>query len=167
MLFHNIFQSYAITTLSHKTQFLRHVTAFSNIPACSCLPFFEAQELTTLFRSVIIPSKTFSSQAHNIFFQLTKNCLLHYSMAFQHILVILINNLVGQTTDKFRNLISIFKTQRKSSVTNLKILKSTAPGLTDFPLLLNHDVVFASLFYSPLFCSIKYLAILSTSILTR
>ena len=102
------------------------------------------------------------------FFQLTRICLL-YSIAFQHFLVkvILINNLVDQTTDKFNNLISIFTTQRKSSVMYLNILISTAPGLTDFPLLLNHDLVYASLFYCPLFCSIKYLAILSTAILIR
>ena len=59
----NIFQSYSPTTLLHKTQFLRHVTASSNIPACSCLPIFQAQELPTFFRSIIITSKTFSSQA--------------------------------------------------------------------------------------------------------
>ena len=49
------------------------------------------------------------------FFQLTRICLL-YSITFQHFLVkvILINNLVDQTTDKFTNLISIFKTHRKS-----------------------------------------------------
>ena len=59
-----------------------------------CLSF-QAQELPTLFRSITIPSKTFSSQADNsFFFQLTRICFL-YSMAFQHFLVILINNLVG------------------------------------------------------------------------
>ena len=68
---------------------------------------------------------------------------------------------------QFTNLISIFKTQRKSSVSYLNILKSTAPGLTDFPLLLNHDLVYVSLFYSPLFCSIKYLAIVSIPTLIR
>ena len=88
-------------------------------------------------------------------------------MAFQHFLVILINNFVGQTTDKFTNLISIFKTQKKSSVMYLNILKSTAPGLTDFPLLLNHDLVYVSLFYSPLFCSINFLAIVSIPTLKR
>ena len=161
----NIFQSYSTTTLSHKTQSLLHVTASSNIPSCSCLPFFLSPRTAN-------PFPFHHNYIQNIFkssfFQLTRICLL-YSIAFQHFLVkvILINNLVDQTTDKFTNLISIFKTHRKSSVMYLNILKSTAPGLTDFPLLLNHDLVYASLFYSPLFCSIKYLAIVSIPTLIR
>ena len=111
----NIFQPYATTTLSHKTQFLGNVTAFFQY-SCMFMSalFFQAQELPTLFRSITIPSKTFSSQADKSFFQLTRICFL-YSMAFQHFLVKLINNLVGQTTDKFTKLISIFKTQRFQS----------------------------------------------------
>ena len=110
--------------------------------------------------------KHFQVKLITVFFQLTRICFL-YSMAFQHFLVILINNFVGQTTDKFTNLISIFKTQKKSSVMYLNILKSTAPGLTDFPLIQNHDLVYVSLFYSPLFCSINFLAIVSIPTLKR
>ena len=115
----NIFQSYSTTTLSHKTQSLRHVTASSNIPSCSCLPFFSSPRTAN-------PFPFHHNYTQNIFkssfFQLRRICLL-YSIAFQHFLVkvILINNLVDQTTDKFTNLISIFKTHRKSSVMYLNI----------------------------------------------
>ena len=103
-----LFHRYS-TFFSHTLQQPRHTrhnfldmlllfSIFLHVHVCL---FFQAQELPTLFRSITIPSKTFSSQADNsFFFQLTRICFL-YSMAFQHFLVILINNLVGQTTVKF------------------------------------------------------------------
>ena len=94
-----------------------YITACSNIPANLCLHLFQAQQLTTIFfRSIKIPSTAFSSTADNILFQLTRICLL-YSMTFPHFSVVLVNNLspCWQPTDKFTKLISIFKTQRKSS----------------------------------------------------
>ena len=115
MLFHrcSTFFSHTQRQPYHIRQFLRHITASSNIPVCSCLLVFQAQELPTLFRSIIITSKTFSSQA---FFSSQGSAFYtpqQYNIFFSKSYT-LNKNLVDQTTDKFNNLISIFKTQRKS-----------------------------------------------------
>ena len=126
-----------------------------------CL-FFQAQELPTLFRSIPIPSKTFSSQADNSFFFSSQESAFYTPWHFN---IFLSYSATTLSAKQLTN--SIFKTQRKSSVTYLNILNSTAPGLTDFPLLLNHDLVYVILFYSPLFCSINFLAIVSIPTLKR
>ena len=68
-----------------------------------------------------------------------------------------------QTPDKFTKLISIFKTQRKSSLmqTFYNQLSTWVNSLFSFTgRAALHDLIYVRLFYSLLFCFIQYLAIL-------